>query len=163
MYKSVIAGLLGSLMACSFSASSLACGESLYRVGKGVAFRDYSAPLPGRILALVTTESDRVMASILRDAGHDVHLVTTVKQIGAELSGADHEFDVIITMYDYHVSGQEEIARAQSTAAYLPVAAAGSDQLDQARLINRDAPSSDARVKTFLRAIHHTLVRQSPT
>ncbi|TXS93013.1 hypothetical protein FV139_13770 [Parahaliea maris] len=144
------------------SAPASACGESLYRVGKGVAFREYSAPLPGRILALVTTESDRVMASILRDAGHDVHTVESVAQLGSELTSAEHEFDVVITLYEDHAAVQEEIAQARSGAAYLPVAAADSGQLEHARLINRDAPSTEDRVNTFLRAIHQTLVRRAP-
>jgi hypothetical protein len=64
-------------------------------------------------------------------------------------------------MYVDHTAVQEEIAQANSTAAYLPVADADSDQLDRARLINREAPSSDDRVKTFLRAIHYSLVRKA--
>ncbi len=160
MHKKVISMMLTSVLAFLFSTSASACGESLYRVGKGVVFREYTAPLPGRILALATDESDLMMASILRDAGHDVYVVRTVEQIGAKLTGTDIDFDVIITMYEKHDAVQKEIARTGSTASYLPVAEAERNQLDQARMINRDAPSSDDRARTFLRAIHHTLVRK---
>ncbi len=162
MQKNLTALIVSSLLASSIPGTASACGESLYRVGKGVAFRGYSAPLPGRILALVKSESGQLLVSILQDAGHDVHMVDSVDQIGTEIAGADHDFDVIITMYEDHAAVQKELSRSKSTATYLPVAEADTDQLDQARVINREAPSSDDRVKTFLRAIHYTLVSRAP-
>lgn len=36
-----------------------ACGESLFHVGKGVAFRQYKAPLPGNIIAIARTDAQQ--------------------------------------------------------------------------------------------------------
>lgn len=151
-------GLLLSLCAAALllSAHASACGESLYRVGKGVAYRDYSAPLPGKILMVATTASHRDMAEILAASGHDVHVVGSAEDIAAELANAEHEFELVMSMYREH-----DAIRAQTSLAYLPVADADGDELANARALNRHAPSSDDRVKAFLRAIHRSLLENA--
>jgi hypothetical protein len=42
--------LISVLMTGLFAVDALACGDSLYRVGKGVSYRVYTAPLPGSVL-----------------------------------------------------------------------------------------------------------------
>jgi hypothetical protein len=52
---------LTALIACSatfFSVDVLGCGESLFRVGKGLTYRDYTAPFPGNILIVANTEGE---------------------------------------------------------------------------------------------------------
>ena len=65
-----VSALILSLLA----GNALACGESLFRVGKGVAFRQYTAPLPGTILVVARTESELQLVQQLVAAGHDVHV-----------------------------------------------------------------------------------------
>ncbi|MDZ7769241.1 MAG: hypothetical protein U5K38_09255 [Woeseiaceae bacterium] len=85
----ILYGVILSLVA----GSALACGESLFRVGKGVAFRQYTAPLPGSILAVARTEAELLMIEQLVAAGHDVHVVAEPSQIRDELG--EHEFDIV--------------------------------------------------------------------
>jgi len=143
------------------STHASACGESLYRVGKGVAYRDYSAPLPGKILMVADTDRGLAMAEIISSAGHDVHVVASVDLIGAEINGADHNFDLVISMYGEYETVQAQAALAAASVAYLPVADSDSQELAAARAINRHALSSDDRVKTYLRAIHKSLVEKT--
>ena len=39
--------MLIAVFASLFALEAFACGDSLYRVGKGVSYRVYTAPLPG--------------------------------------------------------------------------------------------------------------------
>lgn len=153
-------GLLFSLCGAAMllSAQASACGESLYRVGKGVAYRDYSAPLPGKILMVATTASHREMAEILAASGHDVHVVGSADDIAMELAAAEHQFDLVMAMYQEHEAVHAQTSRGAARPAFLPVADADRDELDRARALNRHALSSDNRVKVFLRAIHRSLL-----
>ncbi|MBT8096843.1 MAG: hypothetical protein KJO19_07375, partial [Woeseia sp.] len=57
-----------TLTACIFTllaGNVLACGESLFRVGKGVAFREYTAPLPGSILVVANSASELALVERL--------------------------------------------------------------------------------------------------
>ena len=146
----LISGLLIALTA----GSALACGESLFRVGKGVAYRQYTAPLPGNILAIANTEAELLMIEQLVAAGHDVHVVSSPGELGSELG--EHEFDVILAYY----SQRDEVTRqtaSTTTATYIPVAMSDTTEEDEARSLYRRSLSSDDSVKTFLRTIHKTL------
>jgi hypothetical protein len=152
-------GLTLSIVAIAslISLQASACGESLYRVGKGVLYREYSAPLPAKILMVANTDGQLAMAEVLTASGHDVHIVAAADQIGEQLSSADHEYDLIMSMYALHEIVQSEKVRVDSSVAYLPVALADSDELSSARELNRYAPLSSARMKAFLKAIHRTM------
>jgi hypothetical protein len=154
--------MLRSAILCSLLVSCIgipsfatACGESLYRVGKGVAYREYSAPLPGKILIVASTADELAMAARLEAAGHDVRTVPDPARVGAALQ-ADR-FDVVMSLYRDHDLVATAAGEARSNARYLPVALADSDEVNQARVLNPHAPDTDDSVKTFLKAIHRTL------
>ena len=46
-----------------FGANAWACGDSLYRVGKGVSYRVYTAPLPGNVLVYGSSEAAEELAA----------------------------------------------------------------------------------------------------
>ena len=56
--------------------NALGCGESMFRVGKGVHYRAYSAPIPGSVLVYARTNDEREVAQQLQDAGHNVMVVS---------------------------------------------------------------------------------------
>ena len=57
--------LISALLAGVFSINTFACGDSLYRVGKGVSYRVYTAPLPGSVLVYGQSEGAKVLAEAL--------------------------------------------------------------------------------------------------
>lgn len=139
------------------ASSALACGESLYRVGKGVAFRQYSAPLPGTIVVVADTEAERAMAGRLAAAGHDVHVVWDPSEIGAEIANAGHTFNLVVAMFS-----QRDIVEAQITSAhvaFLPVALEGTEATQAQQLYGGYLPDQGT-VKHFLRTIHAVLRAQ---
>lgn len=145
----ILSGLVFTLLA----SSAFACGESLFRVGKGVEFRQYTAPLPGSILAVASTEAELMMIERLAAAGHDVHVVADPSQIGAELGG--HDFDIVLAYF----SQRDAVASqaAGSGVTYIPVAMRDTDEERQARSQFERSLASDDSVKTFLKTIHRTL------
>jgi hypothetical protein len=131
-----------------------ACGESLFRVGKGVTFREYSAPLPGSILVVANTEGEMAMVERLRAAGHDIHIVRSPSDIGEELQR--HEIDVVVAYLSDAPTVQDEMTFEQH-ATYIPVKR-GKQQMDTDRY--DEVLSSDDSVLNFLKAIHRTLSKQ---
>lgn len=152
MKPKIIAGLSGIALGL-FVANALACGESLFRVGKGVEFRQYTTPLPGNILAVANGDVDLMMMEQLVAAGHDVHIVSDPSQIRDELG--EHDFDIVLASYSQRdeVSGQI----ASSDAIYIPVAMHDTNEEQDALRDYQRALSSDDNVKTFLKTIHRTL------
>ena len=153
------AAVIATLTACAttlISGSVLACGESLFRVGKGVNFREYTAPLPGNILVVAKTEAELAMVERLAAAGHDIHVVSDPSEISDELK--EHEFDIVLAYFS-----QREAVDAQtasSSATYLPVAMNGTAEEDQAEQMYERSLSNDDSVKKFLKTIHRTLKSQ---
>lgn len=139
------------------AANASACGESLFRVGKGVNFRQYTAPLPGSILVVAATDAELAMVEHLAAAGHDVHVVSGADQIGDELK--KHDIDIVLAYF----SQRDEVS-AQTAAAsvtYLPVAMEGSGEESEAKRLYEQSLSSDDNLKTFLKTIHRTLKAHS--
>ena len=152
MRKKIIAGLSGTIL-CLVATAALACGESLFRVGKGVEFRQYTTPLPGNILAVANSEAELMMMDRLIAAGHDVHVVSDPGKIRDELG--EHDFDIVLAWYSQRneVAGQ----MAGSGATYIPVAKRDTDDDYDVRRDYKHALSNDDSVKTFLKTIHRTL------
>jgi len=134
-----------------------ACGESLFHVGKGVTYREYTAPLPAKILMVARTEGELLMAQRLAAAGHDVHVIADAGEIGTEIADNQEHFDIIMTLFEHRQLVEEQTRNMASAATYLPVARENSSEEDQAKAVIRYALSTDDSVKTFLRAIHKTL------
>lgn len=152
MNTKTIAGVAGLILAFTTTAA-FACGESLFRVGKGVEFRQYTTPLPGSILAVASTETELLMMEQLVAAGHDVHVVADPSELRAELG--EHKFDIVMSWYSQRDAVAEQIAG--SGAAYIPVALDGTDEERQAQREFERSLSSEDNVKTFLKTIHRTL------
>jgi hypothetical protein len=150
-----ISGLILSLLA----GNALACGESLFRVGKGVAFRQYTAPLPGTILVVARTETELQMVEQLVAAGHDVHVVADPSQIGEEIDRNEHPFDIVMAYF----SERDEVASqtADTMVSYLPVALDGTAEESEARALFGRALTNTDSTKTFLKEIHRTLKASS--
>lgn len=93
----IYAVILTAIAASMVGGSVYACGDSLYRVGKGVAYRVYTAPLPGSVLVYGDGENAELLAKELARSGHGVRLITNSEELQAEIgSGA---YDVVIAAY----------------------------------------------------------------
>lgn len=152
-----VTAILSGLIITLLAGTALACGESLFRVGKSVAFRQYTAPLPGSIIAVANTEAELMMVEQLVAAGHDVHIVAEPGDIAHEMQ--EHSFDIVLAYFH-----QREIVAAQTklaTIAYIPVAMNGTDEEGLARQMFDRSLSSDDSVKKFLKTIHRTLKSRS--
>ena len=139
-----------------FSSTTYACGESMFRVGKGVHYRAFSAPIPASVLVFARTDSERVVAEDLRAAGHNVSIVASDDELMREMQ--DHEFDVVIAPYS-----KREVVEAQSPEIaahpnWVPVVEKGSADQRQARAqFGRNVMTTDDDVRKYLKAIHRTL------
>lgn len=143
--------LLTTLLTAVAYQGALACGDSLYRVGKGTPYRTYTTPLPGNLLVYVSSEEDARLANMLADSGHTVHVVKIADNMQAELQHGS--YDVVIAPF-----GQRDAvaAIAASNAAYLPVAMSRSEE-KLAKEQFKAVLSSDDDIKRFLKTIHKTL------
>ena len=145
-----------AVLGCSIvllAGNALACGESLYRVGKGVSFREYTAPLPGSILVVARTESELALAERLAAAGHDIKVVSDPSQIGNEINA--HQYDIVLAYYSER--GEVESQIGSSSTTYIPVALSGTEEVSQASRDYRRSLANDDSVKTFLKTIHKSL------
>lgn len=148
--RAIIAGCLMSIWA----GSAMACGESLFRVGKGVAFREYTAPLPGSILVVATTEAELAMVERLAAAGHDIHVVKDPAEIGEELK--NHKIDIVLAYFSQRGEVESQMSSTQ-TAAYIPVAMDGTTETRQADEMYPRSLSNEDSVLKFLKTIHKEL------
>ena len=139
-------GVILTLLAGTASA----CGESLFRVGKGVGFREYTAPLPGSILVVANTEAEMAMVERLAAAGHDIHIVSDPSEIADELE--NHDIDVVLAYFSQREDVESQMS-SMAAATFIPVAQA--DELYQQSLTNEDS------VLKFLKTIHKTLKTQT--
>lgn len=143
-------GAVAPLFFASFEAQ--ACGESLFRVGRGAAYRAQTAPLPGNVLLVAPSADAKALADRLTAAGHHVRVVETADLIAAEL-GKD-KYDVVLASFN-----DRELVAAQTTGAttsYIPVATEDSQKALVAQSFERHL-SSDDDFTQFLRVIHRTL------
>ena len=89
--------VLAALATTLIAGNAFACGDSLYRVGKGVSYRVYTAPLPGSVLVYGQGTGAEQLAQELARSGHGLRLVTDDEALKTELgSGA---YDVVIAAY----------------------------------------------------------------
>jgi len=138
--------------------NAFACGESLFRVGKGVAFREYTAPLPGSILVVANTESELALVERLAAAGHDIHVVSDPSEIGEELQ--NHEIDVVLAYYSARDVVEGEMSSVAS-ATYIPVTVDGTQETSEASGLYQRSLSSEDSILKYLKTIHRTLKSQS--
>ena len=151
--------ILVALVAVSFSLDAFACGDSLYRVGKGVSYRVYTAPLPGSVLVYGESEGARQLAEALAQSGHGVRLVKNELELNTEMSTGD--YDVVIAPYSEHTAVEGSVRSAGEGTTFLPVALSK----DEARIAIEDYANvmvaDQDELKHYLKAIHKTLKEKS--
>lgn len=151
--------LMATAVAAFAAGEASACTESLFRVGKGVHYREYQAPLPGNILMVARTETERLVAEWLAHSGHNVQIVDETDQLAAHLESG--KFDVLLAKYADRDAVKAEEAKAGATVKYLPVA----DDQDTDRLAAmaayKETVAADSTPRELLKAIHKTLKSDS--
>ena len=153
--KRTLAALAGCILALT-SASVYACGESLFRVGKGVSFREYTAPLPGSILVVAKTESELALVERLAAAGHAIYVVSDPSEIGDEIR--NNEIDIVLAHFH-----QRDAVEAHDLAGttFIPVAQHGTAEVARADELYQRSLTHEDSVLKFLKTIHRTLKTQS--
>ena len=147
LHRLAIAAILASIM----STPALACGDSLYRAGKGVSYRTYSAPLPGNLLIFGNSEGARLLAEELAKSGHEVQLVSNASDLAKQLQSG--QYDVVIAPYAEHQS----IESVDSSSAFLPIAVAGDEEQLARKSYDRVMVPEKHEIKHYLKAIHRAL------
>ena len=152
--------LLVAFIPLLFSLEAIACGDSLYRVGKGVAYRVYTAPLPGSVLVYGQSEGAKLLAEALAKSGHGVRYVEDESELTSELSSGD--YDVIIAPYSERnaVEGNAG-ASGSSKTTYLPVALSSDEAEAANESYARVMVAEHDEIKHYLKAIHKTLKEKS--
>ncbi len=135
------------------SAEVFACGDSLYRVGKGVSYRVYTAPLPGSVLVYGQSEGARQLAEALAQSGHGVHLVENEADLATEMGKGG--YDVVIAAYSEHAT--VEASQQGSSAEFIPVAVTEAEEEAAKQSYDRVLVADSAEIKHYLKAIHKSL------
>jgi len=145
-----------ALFVAVFALDSFACGDSLYRVGKGVSYRVYTAPLPGTVLVYGQSEGAKQLAEALAQSGHGVRLVDNELDLSSELGTGN--YDVVIAPYSEHatVESNSEVSE-KVTTTYLPVALNGDEQKLAKNDYSKVMVADKDEIKHYLKAIHKTL------
>jgi hypothetical protein len=145
-------GVVASLCLTSFDAQ--ACGESLFRVGKGVAYRAQTAPLPGNVLVVAPREVSKELTEKLAAAGHHIEVVNTPEEVAQAISSG--KFDVVLASYNDRALIAAQTAGVEKAPAYVPVTTEDSQKAEAAQSYERYL-SADDDFTQFLRVIHRTL------
>ena len=151
--------LLTALAATLIGGNAYACGDSLYRVGKGVSYRVYTAPLPGSVLVYGQGEGAEQLAQELARSGHGVRLVSNDEELQAELgSGA---YDVVIAAYADQSTIVPGASMGSGAPTFLPVALTEEEEKQARAEHDRVMLAEKDEIKHYLKAIHQTLKQRS--
>lgn len=150
--KSPITAIIALVTLC-LSLEVYACGDSLYRVGKGVSYRVYSAPLPGSVLVYSQSEGAKQLAEALAQSGHGVYLVENEAEFKAEMDKGG--YDVVIAAYSDHAV--VEANQEGSGTEFIPIAVSKEEQSIARREYDRVLLADKAEIKHYLKAIHKSL------
>lgn len=147
--------ILTTLAATLIAGNALACGDSLYRVGKGVSYRVYTAPLPGNVLVYGQGVDAEQLAQELARSGHGVRLVSNNQELQSEIgSGA---YDVVIAAYSDHSVVESTTDATTNAPTFLPVALDSKQEAQARKEYDRVMRAEKDEIKHFLKAIHRTL------
>lgn len=130
-----------------------ACGDSLYRVGKGVSYRVYTAPLPGSVLVYSQSEGARQLAEALAQSGHGVQLVENEAEFAQEMEKGG--YDVVIAAYSDHAV--VEANQEGSGTEFIPIAVSEEEEQAAKQTYDQVLVADRAEVKNYLKAIHKSL------
>lgn len=148
--KSIGTAIL-TLIVGILTANAWACGDSLYRVGKGISYRVYTAPLPGSVLVYGQTEGARQLAEALSESGHSVEVVESEMDLSLKMQSGD--YDVVIASYGDH----DTVESTASGTTYLPVALNKDEEKVAEQSYSEVMLADRDEIKDYLRAIHKTL------
>ena len=156
----VFTSILSGLVFASLSISAMACSDTLYRVGKDVSYRVYTAPLPGSVLVYGQSESARHLAQALQQSGHGVRFVDNSIQLTTEL--ATGQYDVVIAPYTDHETVEASTsASGNADTVYLPVVVTREQEKVASENYSRVMLAERDDIKHYLKAIHKTLKEKS--
>lgn len=145
-----------AVCAMTFSLDAVACGDSLYRVGKGVSYRVYTAPLPGSVLVYGHSEGAKQLAEALARSGHGVRLVENELELAVELKSGT--YDVVIAPYSDHGAVEASAGGAADTqTTFLPVALSKDEAKIASQSYAKVMLAEEDEIKHYLKAIHKTL------
>ena len=153
--KSLIALITTLIATAAFVPDVSACGGSLYRVGKGISYRVYTAPLPGNVLVYGSSQAVGELAMALSESGHNVDVVRSELELSLQMGNGG--YDVVIGAYSDHDAIESMVNTSASQMTYLPVVGSDSEKemlkqtYDRVMVANRD------EIKHYLKAIHKTL------
>jgi len=147
----VVAFSVGAALMSLVALNAEACGESLFRVGKGVAYRAQTAPLPGNVLVV---SPDSGLADRLAAAGHHVKVVASAEKIAQELKTS--KYDVVLASFNDREIVAAQMAGTSSATTYVPVTTEKAQKAEAAHEYARYL-SDDDDFTQFLRVIHRTL------
>ena len=151
--------IFGTVMLASvfsmISENAAACGESMFRVGKDVHYRAYSAPIPGSVLVYARTDDERAVAERLQQSGHDVHVVANDVDLALEMQS--QQFDVVVAPYSKREAVEAQSSNITSNSDWLPVVEKGTADERLARSQYNYTVTSDDDIRKYLKAIHKSL------
>ncbi len=138
------------------SHNAFACGDSLYRVGKGISYRTYSAPIPGNLLVFAPSDGARQLAEELERSGHGVQIVSSLDELESELESG--RYDVVIAPFSEHEMIESITSNVtDSDTAFLPVAFTREDEKLAKESYDRVMIPDKHEIKHYLKAIHIAL------
>lgn len=137
------------------STTALACGESMFRVGKGVHYRAYSAPIPGTVLVYARTDEERAVAEQLQAAGHQVLVVENDLDLAMQLGG--QQFDVIVAPASKRSAVESGATGLDSPPDWVPVYEPGMADARGVRADYGKGVGSQDDIRKYLKAIHKSL------
>ena len=142
-----------ALVTLFLSLEVFACGDSLYRVGKGISYRVYTAPLPGSVLVYGHSEAARQLAEALAQSGHGVHFAENEMDFALEMGKGS--YDVVIAAYSDHAV--VEANQEDSGTEFIPVAVSKEEEQAAKPVYDRVLLADQAEIKHYLKAIHKSL------
>jgi len=159
MRKLINVSVLVALVLPVVTNSLFACGESMFRVGKGVHYHAFSAPIPGAVLVYARTDEERAIAEQLQEAGHSVHVVST--DVGLALEMQNQQFDVVVAPYSKRDEVEAQSAQIANHPDWVPVVENGSAEAKLAKSQYGRTVSADDDIRKYLKAIHQSLRAKS--
>ena len=152
--------VLFALLASSLLAgNAVACSDSLYRVGKGVAYRTYTAPLPGSVLVYGKGEGAETLARELERSGHGVRIVAEDNEFRAVM--ASGIYDVVIAAYHDEALVELTSSSTANSPTFLPIAMNTAEKEQARHKYERVMVAGKDEIKHYLKAIHQALKQRS--
>lgn len=136
-----------------------ACGESMFRLGKGVRYRANFAPISGAVLVYARTDQELAIAEQLQQAGHSVQMVST--DVGLAMEMQKQQFDVVVAPYSKRDEVEAQSTQITNHPDWVPVVERGSADAKLARSQYSRTVWGNDPVRKYLKAIHRSLRAKS--